>query len=64
MKPLGVRELAAKLHEVNQGAMTLQTMVFEPHLLRLNLSMGPCPASGYALRQLDLSQLLNGRCGS
>jgi hypothetical protein len=64
MSTLGVPEIAAKLHEVNQGTMTLQTMVFEPQPLRLHLSTGPCPASSHPLKQLDLSRLLAGRSGS
>jgi hypothetical protein len=55
-----VAEVAAKLHEVNQGKMTLQTMVFEPRPLRIHLSLGRCPASSHPLTRLDLSPLLTG----
>jgi hypothetical protein len=59
MAKLDVPDVARKLHEVNQGSMTLQTMVFEPLPLRLHLSIGPCPSSAHNLQSLDLSSLLD-----
>jgi hypothetical protein len=55
---MGVAEIAAELHKVNQGSMTLQTMVFEPKPLRLHVSTGSIPASARRLEQIDLSKLL------
>lgn len=55
---LDVADVAKKLHEVNAGAMTLQTMVFEPAALRLHLAIGACPSSALPLKGLDLGPLL------
>jgi hypothetical protein len=55
---VGVDDVAKKLHEVNQGWMTLQTMIFEPAALRLHLAIGSCPSSALPLRRLDLAPLL------
>ena len=52
---LDVADVARKLHEVSQGRMTLQTMVFEPAALRLHLAIGSCPSSALPLRRLDLA---------
>jgi isopenicillin-N N-acyltransferase like protein len=51
---LDLDAVAAKLHEVNQGRLTIQTMVFEPVELRLHLAVGSCPSSALPLRRLDL----------
>jgi isopenicillin-N N-acyltransferase-like protein len=53
-----VEDVAKKLHEVNQGWMTLQTMIFEPASLRLHLAIGSCPSSALPLKRLDLAPLL------
>jgi isopenicillin-N N-acyltransferase-like protein len=56
---LGVREVARKLHEVNQGDLTFQTMVFEPKALKLHLAFGgEGPSSAKPLEALDLGPLL------
>lgn len=55
---LGIAELAAGLHEVNQGELTLQTMVFEPATLRLHLAFGALPSSGQPMTAIDLRSLL------
>lgn len=54
---LGIQDVATKLHEVNQGPLTLQTMVFEPASLKLHLAFGKCPSSKLPLKTLDLRQL-------
>jgi hypothetical protein len=58
---LGVTDVAAQMHGVNQGDRTMQTMVFEPAALRLRLSLGPCPSSARALAVLELAELLSAR---
>lgn len=56
---LGVGEVAAYMKSVNQGVMTVHTMVFEPARLRLHLAMGPGPATSLPLTVIDLAELLN-----
>jgi isopenicillin-N N-acyltransferase-like protein len=56
---LGVVEVAAYMKSVNQGLMTVHTMIFEPASLRLHLAMGPGPATSLPLTVIDLSELLN-----
>ena len=51
--------VAAKLDEVNQGPLTVQTMIFEPVPLNLRLAMGATPSSGLPLKLLELRGLLN-----
>jgi hypothetical protein len=55
---LGLDEVAKKLDAVNQGAGTLQTMVFEPATLKLHLAIGKCPSSALPLKEIDLAPLL------
>ncbi len=55
---LGLEEVAAKLHEANQGPLTIQTMIFEPAELRLHLAIGKPPTSARPLEKLDLAPLL------
>jgi predicted choloylglycine hydrolase len=55
---LDVAAVAKKLHEVNLGRLTLQTMVFEPATLKLHLAIGSCPSSALPLKTLDLQPLL------
>jgi hypothetical protein len=50
--------VAAKLDEVNQGPLTVQTMIFEPVPLNLRLAMGTTPSSGLPLKLLELGPLL------
>jgi len=54
---VGVSELARKLHEVNQGPLTLQTMIFEPTTSKLHLAIGPCPTTRLPLRTVELRPL-------
>jgi hypothetical protein len=55
---LRLEDIARKLHEVNQGAMTVQTMVFAPASLELHLAAGSCPASALPLKRLAMGPLL------
>jgi hypothetical protein len=54
---LGLAEVAKKLDAVNQGAGTLQTMVFEPAALKLHLAIGKCPSSALPLKEIELQPL-------
>jgi isopenicillin-N N-acyltransferase-like protein len=56
--PLGVKDVARSLHEVNQGTFTLQSMVFQPSTMELSVSFGAPPTSARPLRTLDLSEEL------
>jgi hypothetical protein len=58
MKKLGLEDIAKKLHAVNQGGDTLQTMIFEPASLKLHLAFGKCPSSALPMKELDLAPLL------
>ena len=58
---LDVPDIAQKLHEVHQGPMTLQTMVFEPAAMRLHVAIGASPATALPLRTLDLRVLFRGK---
>lgn len=54
----GLDDVAHKLHRVNQGGQTLQTMIFEPGPLQLHLAMGSCPSSALPMKRLDLPPLM------
>ncbi len=58
IKQLGIGDVARLLHAVNQGSHTIQTMIFEPAILVLHLSIGPGPTSAKPLHRLDLKPLL------
>ncbi len=55
---LGLKDVAKKMHEANQGEGTMQTMIFEPATLKLHLSLGKGPASARPLKLLELAPLL------
>jgi hypothetical protein len=57
MPQLGVADVAKRLHAVNQGRNTMQTMIFEPAALRLHLAYGAGPSSALPLRVVDLGPL-------
>jgi hypothetical protein len=52
---LGLKDVAQKMDEVNQGPLTIQTMLFEPGSLKLHLAIGSCPASKLPLKTLKLA---------
>jgi hypothetical protein len=56
---LDVEMIRLRLDAANQGAMTFQTMVFEPRELKLHLSMGKLPSSAGPFQVLDLEELLS-----
>ena len=53
---LGVADVFAQLHEVNQGKATLQSMVFEPAKRTLHLKYGAGPATGLKARTFELGK--------
>jgi isopenicillin-N N-acyltransferase like protein len=55
---LGRAQLAEALDAVNQGDLTLQTMIFEPQAMRMHVSLGSPPSSAHPLQELDLTKLL------
>jgi hypothetical protein len=55
--PFDVGDLAKKLHEVNMGVLTVQSMIFEPATLKLHLAIGDRPATAQPLKTLDLEPL-------
>lgn len=55
-----VDEVQRMMHSVNQGALTFQTMIFEPAELRLRVVFGPGPVSDKPLHALDLKPLFEG----
>ena len=58
MKTLGRKDIAKKLDEANQKEATIQTMIFEPATLRLDLAIGKGPTSARPMKALELSALL------
>jgi hypothetical protein len=57
-QPFGVAEVQQALHAVNQGEITIQTMIFEPQSLRLHLVMGRGPISNQPLKTFDVAKWL------
>ncbi|MCA9053067.1 MAG: linear amide C-N hydrolase [Planctomycetaceae bacterium] len=54
-----ISDVQAALHRVNQGDMTLQTMIFEPKSQRLRIAMGgPGPVSNHPLKVFDVGALM------
>jgi isopenicillin-N N-acyltransferase-like protein len=53
-----------QMDAVNQGAYTVQTMVFEPASLKLHLAFGSTPSSALPLRELDLGLLFRTVAGA
>ena len=54
---LSVADVAKAMHDVNQGANTIQTMIFSPGTKELHLAVGKGPISAQPLVTLDLEQL-------
>ncbi len=55
---LGVADVAEALHEVNQDASTLHSMIFEPAALRVHLAIGAGPATKRPRTTLECAALL------
>ncbi len=58
LKTVGRPEIAKKLDEANQRESTIQTMIFEPATLRLDLALGKGPTSARPMKTLEISKLL------
>ena len=58
---LGVEEIAKQLHGVNQGRLTMHTMIFEPKQLKMRLAYGKLPSSAQPLVPLELGPLFAGK---
>jgi hypothetical protein len=56
-KQIGVAGLHRSMHAVCETDETLQTMVFEPAVLRLHLAIGTCPSSAAEMKVLELVPL-------
>jgi hypothetical protein len=54
---LGIEEVAKALDEVNQGAWTIQSMIFEPAALRLHVALGPGPVTKQKRHVIELKSL-------
>jgi hypothetical protein len=52
---LDLRDVAQKMDEVNEGPLTIQTMIFEPASLKVHLGIGSCPATKVPLKKLELA---------
>jgi hypothetical protein len=61
MGKVGVTDVHARLDAANQGANTIQTMVFEPAAGTLHLAFGVGPATKKPLRTVDLRELFAGK---
>lgn len=60
---VSVKEVAESMKAVNQGNMTVHTMIFEPVALRLHLVMGPGPATDRPLTMINLADLFKNNRG-
>ncbi len=61
MKKIDVSDVAQKLDEANMGSLTVQTMVFEPASLVVNLAIGSCPSSKLPAKRLELAPLFKAK---
>jgi predicted choloylglycine hydrolase len=57
-KKMGVADVAQALDDVNQGAYTIQSMIFEPAKLRGHFALGKAPSTKLPFREIDLAPLL------
>ena len=58
---LGVEDVAKALDEVNQGAATMQSMIFEPAARRLHVAIGPGPVTKRPMTVLELEPFFTGK---
>jgi len=57
-QPVTIADLKMLLNDVNQGLITIQSMIFDPVNQRVHLSAGQMPSSKGDYKQLDLAKLL------
>ena len=60
LKKLGLKNVQKLLHDANQKLWTVQTMIFEPAVMKLHVSLTNPPTSNKALKTLDVRKLLRG----
>lgn len=53
-----ISDIAQRMDSVNQGAATLQTMIFEPATLKVHLAFGKGPATRLPRQTLNLAELM------
>lgn len=58
---IGLEDVTAMMDHVNQGELTIQTMVFEPRGMRMHVGVGKGPVSSRPLEPLDLTVLFGSR---
>ena len=58
-KPMGVKDVAQALDDVNQDRKTIHSMVFEPGPLRGHFALGEGPSTKLPYREIDLAKLLS-----
>lgn len=56
-----VSDVAQRMHAVNQGTLTLQSMIFEPRAFKLHLAFGKGPATALPRNTLELAELFRPR---
>jgi predicted choloylglycine hydrolase len=57
-RKMSVADVALTLDDVNQGAYTIQSMVFEPATLRGHFALGKAPSTKLPFREIELVELL------
>jgi predicted choloylglycine hydrolase len=55
-----IADIAERLHAVNQGDLTIQTMIFEPASLKLRLAFGAGPVTNHPMSELEFAKLFVG----
>jgi isopenicillin-N N-acyltransferase-like protein len=60
---IGLDDVKQMMDHVNQGELTIQTMVFEPQAMRMHVGVGTPPVSSRPLQLLDLTELFGSRGG-
>jgi isopenicillin-N N-acyltransferase like protein len=58
---IGLEDVTHMMDHVNQGELTIQTMVFEPRAMRMHVGVGLGPVSSRPLQALDLTELFGAR---
>jgi predicted choloylglycine hydrolase len=56
---ISLEDVTYMMDHVNQGELTIQTMIFEPRGMRLHVGVGKGPVSSRPLQPLDLTELFS-----